>query len=72
LFALFSPLSPRSERDIVDWHNDPGAIARKDLVAVNAMLFFNKTNVSGAVTAVVEEQVTTAQLDFIAPTRGPC
>jgi hypothetical protein len=44
------------ERDIVDWHNDPGAIARKDLVAVNAILFLNKTNVSGALPTTVEER----------------
>lgn len=44
------------ERDLVDWHTDPGAIARKDLVAVNAILFLNKTNVSGALPAIVEER----------------
>jgi hypothetical protein len=40
----------------VDWHSDPGAIARKDLVAVNAVLFLNKTNVTGAVPSIVEER----------------
>lgn len=36
------------ERDVTDWHEDKGYIARKDLIAVNAILFLNKTNVSGA------------------------
>jgi len=36
------------ERDVTDWHEDKGYIARKDLIAVNAVLFLNKTNVSGA------------------------
>lgn len=44
------------DRDIVDWHNDPGAISRKDIVAINAILFLNKTNVSGAIPSVVDER----------------
>jgi hypothetical protein len=36
------------ERDVKDFHEDKGYIARKDLIAVNAILFLNKTNVSGA------------------------
>jgi hypothetical protein len=44
------------ERDVTDWHNDAGAIARKDLVAVNAILFLNKTNIAGATPAAVESK----------------
>ena len=36
------------EKDQADWHNDTGAITRKDLVAVNAILFLNKTNIASA------------------------
>jgi hypothetical protein len=36
------------EKDIVDWHNDPGEISWKDLTAINAILFLNKTNIKGA------------------------
>jgi hypothetical protein len=36
------------EKDVVDWHEDEGAISRKDVIAVNAVLFLNKTNVTGA------------------------
>ncbi len=31
-----------------DWHKDEGVISRKDLIAVNALLFLNKTTISGA------------------------
>lgn len=44
------------ERDIVDWHNDPGAISWKDLTAINAVLFLNKTNINGAQPAQVDER----------------
>jgi hypothetical protein len=44
------------EKDIVDWDNDDGAIPRKDLVAVNALLFLNKTNIAGATPPQVEER----------------
>jgi hypothetical protein len=42
------------DKDRVDWHSDPGAISRKDLIAVNAILFLNKTNIKGAHPADVE------------------
>jgi len=46
---------PRVEdKDIVDWHNDPGGISRKDLIAINAILFLNKTNIKSAHPADVE------------------
>ncbi|MEH6433848.1 DNA sulfur modification protein DndB [Massilia sp. DD77] len=41
------------EKDQKDWHNDTGAITRKDLVGVNAILFLNKTNIGGATPAAV-------------------
>jgi len=44
------------EKDIVDWHNDPGAISWKDLTAINAILFLNKTNINGAQPARVDER----------------
>lgn len=36
------------EKDIIEWKEDAGGISRKDLVAVNALLFLNKTNVGSA------------------------
>ncbi len=37
-----------AEKDIVNWQDDTGQLSFKDLVAVNAHLFLNKTNISGA------------------------
>lgn len=36
-----------------DWSNDEGVIARKDLVAINALLFLNKTTINGATPAAI-------------------
>ncbi len=44
------------ERDVTDWHLDKGYIARKDLIGINAILFLNKTNVSGASPIEVNEK----------------
>jgi hypothetical protein len=44
------------EKDNSDWHNDPGTITWKDLTAINAILFLNKTNIKGAQPAEVEER----------------
>lgn len=41
------------EKDVTDWHDDSGAISRKDLVAINAILFLNKTNIGGAAPPLV-------------------
>ena len=49
------------EKDTADWHNDPGAITWKDLTAINAILFLNKTNIKGAQPGVVGERVEVAQ-----------
>lgn len=37
------------EKDQADWHSDDGAVSRKDLVAINAILFLNKTNIASAI-----------------------
>lgn len=37
-----------SETDVKDWSDDEGKLPRKDMVAVNAILFLNKTNISSA------------------------
>jgi hypothetical protein len=42
------------EKDIVNWQDDTGQMTRKDIVAVNAHLFLNKTNISGATPLDVE------------------
>lgn len=47
---------PVAEKDIVDWENDIGAMSRKDIIAVNAHLFLNKTNIKGAQPADVESK----------------
>jgi len=49
------------ERDVTNWHEDKGYIARKDLIAINAILFLNKTNVSGASPKDVEEKSSIAR-----------
>lgn len=41
------------DKDQKDWHDDTGAFSRKDVVAVSAILFLNKTNINGATPAVV-------------------
>jgi hypothetical protein len=48
-------------KDVANWHDDPGAITRKDLVGINAVLFLNKTNIRSAKPADVEtrEEVAT-------------
>ncbi|MCA8124723.1 DNA sulfur modification protein DndB [Burkholderia cepacia] len=41
------------ENDQKDWQSDNGALSRKDVVAINAILFLNKTNISGATPVLV-------------------
>lgn len=36
------------DKDVVNWREDTGALARKDLVAICAHLFLNKSNINGA------------------------
>ncbi len=42
-----------TETEVKNWADDDGGIARKDLVAINALLFLNKTNINGATPAMV-------------------
>jgi hypothetical protein len=52
-----SGLVELAKGDKVDWDSaDTGAMTRKDLVAVNAHLFLNKSNINGATTMVVDER----------------
>lgn len=43
-----------SEKDSKDWSEDTGGLMLKDVVAINAIAFLNKGNISGATPAVVE------------------
>ncbi|MFZ3034687.1 MAG: DNA sulfur modification protein DndB [Parvibaculum sp.] len=45
------------ETDVKNWSDDEGGITRKDLVAVNALFFLNKTNISSATPPMVEGKV---------------
>lgn len=42
------------EKDVASWQEDSGQMTRKDVVAINAHLFLNKTNTSGAIPSDVE------------------
>ncbi|MFJ5625615.1 DNA sulfur modification protein DndB [Peribacillus loiseleuriae] len=50
-----------SPGDIKDWNNDDGGLTRKDIVAVNAHLLLNKSNINSATPAVVQERVSVAK-----------
>lgn len=45
------------ENEQSDWSKDDGCLARKDIVAVNAIAFLNKSNISGATPAIIEPRV---------------
>lgn len=45
---------PVTESEAKDWSEDTGALVLKDVVAINAIAFLNKGNVSGATPAVIE------------------
>lgn len=49
------------EKEVKDWKDDEGAITLKEAVAVNAILFLNKTNIGGASPAIVKDRVDTAK-----------
>jgi hypothetical protein len=51
----------RSMEAVNNWGNDSGGMKRKDLVAINAILFLNKTNINGAVPALVNDRISTAK-----------
>jgi hypothetical protein len=42
------------ESDVKNWEDDEGGLPRKDVVGVNAILFLNRTNISGANPLMVE------------------
>lgn len=43
-----------ADSEAKDWSEDTGALALKDVVAVNAIAFLNKSNIAGATPAVIE------------------
>lgn len=45
----------------VDWENDDGSFTRKDIVAVNAHLILNKTNINSATPALVTPRLGVAK-----------
>jgi hypothetical protein len=47
------------ENEQSDWTKDDGSLARKDIVAINAIAFLNKGNISGATPAIVEPRMET-------------
>ena len=49
-----------SETDVKNWDDDEGRVPRKDIVAVNAILFLNKTNISSATPPMIEGKTDTA------------
>jgi hypothetical protein len=59
------------ERDNSPWTEDRGVISRKDLLAVNAMLFLNKSNVRGALPQDVNQHRPYAQAFWNAISKIP-
>tara|TARA_Y100001960_G_scaffold269896_1_gene295715 strand:+ start:938 stop:2383 length:1446 start_codon:yes stop_codon:yes gene_type:complete len=49
------------QKDIVDWQEDTGVIPRKDIVSINAILFLNKGNISGATPPKVDPKKDTVR-----------
>lgn len=47
------------ENEQTDWNEDTGCLARKDIVAINAIAFLNKSNIAGATPAIVEPRMET-------------
>lgn len=43
------------EKDNIEWSDDTGAIARKELTSINARLFLNATNINGATATKVAD-----------------
>lgn len=54
------------EKEIKDWKDDDGGIALKDAVAINAILFLNKTNIAGATPLSVNEKLEKAKEFWVA------
>lgn len=57
--------------DKVDWADDDGSLTRKDLVAVNAHLILNKSNINSATPATVQPRLTVAKRFWEAITQIP-
>ncbi|MBN9076325.1 MAG: hypothetical protein J0H84_08885 [Rhizobiales bacterium] len=47
------------ENEQTDWAQDNGCLPRKDIVAINAIAFLNKGNITGATPAIIEPRVET-------------
>ncbi|MGG4145114.1 DNA sulfur modification protein DndB [Paenibacillus algorifonticola] len=47
--------------DKVDWDNDDGSFTRKDIVAINAHLILNKSNINGATPALAQPRLMVAK-----------
>ncbi|TAK90301.1 MAG: hypothetical protein EPO06_09865 [Burkholderiaceae bacterium] len=59
------------EKDQSDWHSDDGSVTRKDLVAINAILFLNKTNIASATPPEVTPKIEIAYRFWEAVTAIP-
>lgn len=60
-----------SAGDKFDWEDDDGSFSRKDLVAVNAHLILNKTNINSAAPAVVQPRLRVARRFWESVTQIP-
>jgi hypothetical protein len=60
-----------SSGDKIDWEDDDGTFARKDLVAVNAHLILNKSNINSAAPTTVEPRLAVAKQFWQAVTQIP-
>jgi hypothetical protein len=49
------------EKDKINWQDSENGLTRKDLVAINALLFLNKTNINNALPAAVQERTEVAK-----------
>lgn len=47
-----------TDKDIKDWNSDDGAMLRKDLAAINAIAFLNKTNAKTATPSIIHDRAT--------------
>lgn len=49
------------EKDKINWQDSENGLTRKDLVAINALLFLNKTNINNALPIAVQERIEVAK-----------
>ena len=59
------------ERDNTPWADDKGVITRKDLVAINSLLFLNKSNARGVSPLTVNDNLTYAKSFWAAVSKIP-